>query len=184
VLEDRSDPTKFRDIESVIDLTIPTVETSSVAWWALGGFSFMAAALAIGMVVSRRDKWMTPNQWATARLDQLEHAIQMQSAEREDATMQLSNIVRDLLLMQFNIPESGRTPQELLKKLHSQKRLDKATVNQLGELFILADKAKFAGLHLSPEGLQSAIKDTRGLIQSIDLAESQRHSDPDPSQSS
>jgi len=159
VLEDRSDPTKFRDIESVVDVAIPEASTSSVPW-AAGGAALTAIALFVGTVVRRRRQWTTPLKWAVVQLDSLDPYAQ-------EVTHQLSQIVREFLVQQFEVSETGNTPQEILNQLQEQKKLAATAGERLKCLFEIADKTKFAGLCLSPEGLASAIKDSRSMVKQI-----------------
>ncbi len=44
VLEDRSDPTKYRDIQSVVDVDVPVVRSNTWVWWTLGGAAGVTSA--------------------------------------------------------------------------------------------------------------------------------------------
>ena len=54
VLEDRADPTKFRDIHSVVDVAVPQSAANVWLWWALGGCGGLAAVAALLMAFSKR----------------------------------------------------------------------------------------------------------------------------------
>lgn len=45
VLEDRSDPSKFRDIQPVVDLTVSAPASNAWVWWTMGGAAGLAASL-------------------------------------------------------------------------------------------------------------------------------------------
>ncbi len=167
VLEDRSDPSEFRDIQSVVDVTVPIPTSNAWVWWTMGGAAGLALFAAAGLVVFRRGQWMTPKESALQELDRLEKSVDSSNAESEAIALTLSKIVRNYLLLQFAIPESGRTGQELVRLIESETEVDKNNVNQLRELFGLSDKAKFAALELSQAGLKSAINDSRNLVQRI-----------------
>ncbi len=172
VLEDRSDPTQFRDIQSVVDVAVPETRSNAWAWWVLGSVAGIGFLTAAGAFVSRRNQWLTPKEWAFQQLDQLGQAVDSPSADSPPATseavsMELSKIVREYLLLQFAIAESGRTAQELVQVIESRELVGPQIAMSLNALFHLADKAKFAGLDLSQTGLQSVIRDSRELIQQI-----------------
>ena len=72
VLEDRADPMKFRDIQSVVDVSVPQpAVTHAWLWWTLGGFGGLTAAALMLVAVAKRRTWMTPDVWAIRELDQL-----------------------------------------------------------------------------------------------------------------
>ena len=167
VLEDRSDPTKFRDIQSVVDVEVPEVTSTDWVWWALGGAAGMTLFAIAGMVVSRRGEWLTPRDWALAELSELESSVDASAIDSETASQNISEVVRSYLLLQFGIADAGCTPQELVQQIVASKRINTDAIDRLGALFALADKARFAGLELSAIGLQSAINDSRELIQQI-----------------
>ncbi len=167
VLEDRGDPTKFRDIQSVVDVALPTTHSNAWAWWTMSGVLGLSLLGAVGMAVSRRDKWVTAKQWAMQELEGLETSIDAQTIDSESAALQLSKVVRDYLLLQFSIPQSGHTSQELVRMIEESGQVDPEITNQLVHLFALADKAKFAGLQLTEAGLKSAINDSRKLVERI-----------------
>ncbi len=167
VLEDRGDPTKFRDIQSVVDVSVPTTHSRGWLWWTMGGAAALALLAAAGLVLSRRGQWVTPREWALQELDELEKSLDSATIDSEAIASKLSKIVRDYLQLQFAIPETGGTTQELVRSIESNQQLAAEITNQLRELFTLADKVKFAGLQLSPEGLASAIKGSRDLVQRI-----------------
>ncbi|TWU39952.1 hypothetical protein Q31b_32680 [Novipirellula aureliae] len=167
VLEDRSDPTEFRDIQPVVDVDVPVVSSNEWVGWTIGGVAVLTLCAIVGLVLSRRGRWLTPNAWAMTEFDELEASIDANAIDSEIAAQRLSDIVLSYLLLQFGIADAGRTPHELLNELAFSKRVAVAQSDQLESLFTLADKAKFAGLQLSTMGLKSAIADSRELVQRI-----------------
>ncbi|MCA9134232.1 MAG: hypothetical protein KDA45_13785, partial [Planctomycetales bacterium] len=72
VLEGQSDPTKFRDIQSVVDVAVPPTESPNwsqkkfLGWALLGGGALLAiAAVAL---VARKRRYLTPRDWALQQL--------------------------------------------------------------------------------------------------------------------
>jgi hypothetical protein len=169
VLEDRSDPTKFRDIQPVFDIDIPVEKSTAWMWWWGASAIGIAALALVGLVATRRRRWIKPKDWACAELDELEATCADSAVASGAAAQRLSDIVRSYLLLQFNIVESGRTPQELLQVVESNNWISGATVKRLGSLFQLSDGAKFAGLELSTGELLSALNEAREVIDSVEL---------------
>lgn len=167
VLEDRSDPSKFRDIQSVVDVAVPTPASNLWVWWAAGIAAGLSILTAAGLLLFRRGKWMTPQECALQELEKLEESVDSEDAGSESTALPLSKIVRDYLLLQFSIPELGHTGQELTRLIESERQIDGQNASQLREVFGLADQMKFAALELSQTGLKSVIRDSRQLIQRI-----------------
>jgi hypothetical protein len=183
VLEDRGDPTRFRTIQSVVDVEVPVTRSSKWLWPMLGGGVFALCVL-VGVGITRRRRRLTPKAWAFQELGELETSIGTNLPTSEAFAVALSKTVREYLMMQLAIPEAGLTSQELVQDVESGKQIDEDVTSELRELFKLADKAKFAGLQLSPESFGRAINDCRKIVdriaegskmnpQTLDAAESQ-----------
>ncbi len=173
VLEDRADPTQFRDIESVVDVNVPVEHPRNSLGWTLaaaaGGLALLAAT---GVVVLRKRGRVTPKTWALNELADLELATSTGTVSVEASTIQISDILRGFLLLQLNIDEAGLTSHEVLQKVESEHHVERDIASRIGTLFSLADDAKFAGLPPSERELNVAIEQSRELIQTI--ASSQR----------
>ena len=177
VLEDRADPTQFRDIHSVVDLVVPQQESTGWVWWAAGTLGLLSFGLAMIAVVTRRKKWLSPNEWAVQELQSLDQSEAMQMEDSESVSRQLASILRDYLEMQFEISAPMQTTQELMRVVESKKVMNSGTANRFKQIFEASDQAKFAGMKLTPDELSNAIDDARDLVieTSCDL-ESQVHS--------
>ncbi len=165
VLEDRADPTKFRDIHSVVDVNVPQVASRAWLWWTLAGSGGIATALALTLVVAKRRTWMTPKVWAIRELDQLRHSEAMESSDSEAVTQSLTTIVRDYLELQFEIFAPVQTTNELLQVLETGEYMNSAVIKRFGALFENSDLARFAGVQLTPAELKQAIDDAQQLIE-------------------
>lgn len=165
VLEDRADPTKFRDIQSVVDITVPEPVSHAWPWWTLGGFVGIAAAAWMLVAVAKRKTWMSPNEWALRELDQLRQSEAMRSSDSERVAENLTSILRDYLELQFDIASPMQTTHELLHDIKANNFMSAETTNGFAELFENADLARFAGLRLSQEELKKIIDDAERLIQ-------------------
>ena len=167
VLEDRSDPTKFRDIQSVVDVDVPIAKSNAWVLWGLGGvLSMTMLAIATG-AVSRRGKWLTPKDWAIEELDELGESVDASTVDSESAMQKISNVARNYLLLEFGIDDAGRTPQELVQEIVAGKQINAETTHRLSGLFTMADRARFAGMEISKAGIRSAIQNSRELIHQI-----------------
>lgn len=167
VLEDRADPTQFRDIESVVDVKVIHEGSRSWVWWTLGsagGLAFLAAA---GVLVARRRARMTPENWALGELDDVSSALGAGHAGADIATSRVSDIVRDFLILQLGIPESGHTAQEIVREMKSHELVADETLARLNSLFTLADNAKFGGLQLANTDVASAITEAHEIVVTI-----------------
>ncbi|QDV85858.1 BatD family protein [Planctomycetes bacterium TBK1r] len=167
VLEDRSDPTKFRDIQTVVDVNVPEVKSGTWMLWAMGGVAGACLCAIAGLVLSRRGQWLTPKAWAIEELDELESLIDTNSVDCETTAQKLSEIVRSYLLLEFGIEDAGRTPQELVNEIVATERIAKEATDRLSTAFMLADKVRFAGVELSASAMKSAVNDSRELIERI-----------------
>lgn len=166
VLENRGDPTKFRDIRSVVDLPEPRPrDSSSWLWWVGGGAGLLAlGGLAIAML-ARRKSWLTPAAWATQQLTALRDSELVRRGDTEAATSQLSEILRDYLQMQFEIAAPRQTTSELLDTITHRALLSPDQVKRFKALFEATDLAKFAGLQLPPSELNLEIDRACELIE-------------------
>ncbi len=164
VLEDRADPTKFRDIQPVVDIEIPEPASHVWIWWMLGGFGGIAAATLMLITVAKRKTWMTPNVWALRELEHLRHSEVMRSSDSELVTENLTAILRDYLELQFDIPSTMQTTKELLHEIEATNRMSTDLAKGFAVLFENADLARFAGLQMSSAELTRMIDDAERLV--------------------
>ncbi len=164
VLEDRADPTQFRDIQSVVDVRVPPQSSYDWVWWTAGGLGILTLGSAAIAAVVRRRKWLTPQVWAREKLESLRVSQAMQEGDSERVSLDLSSILRSYLDLQFEISAPTQTTDELLQMIRSQRLLDPATAARFGQAFQTADLTKFAGLQLSTDELSDAIDEARELV--------------------
>ena len=170
VLEDRADPTKFRNIQSVVNVPALDPKSTSWFWWTLGSLAAfgLVRATAIAIVaISRRKKWKTPGQWATNELDRLERSSLVHDGNSELVSRELSTILRDYLELQFDISVPGQTPQQLLETVAEIETLESETVQGFEQIFATADQAKFAGLQFNEVEMKSSIHKGRKLVEQV-----------------
>ncbi len=176
VLEDRADPRQFRDIESVVDVTVPTSTPAVWPWWAAAGSALVAVA-AVGLLMVRRRRTLTPAQWALQRIAALQLAVQSGqcnstgplnstgSFDSDAVLRELSAVLYDYLRTDPSSTQTAGTLEELIRAAEQRGEIDPAAAGRILEAWSLADKAKFAGWQLSSEQLQSVIAETGHWIE-------------------
>ena len=165
VLEDRADPTQFRDIHSVVDVEVPQSRSRAWLWWTLSGLGGVAAAALLLVAVAKRKTWMTPNAWAIRELEGLRNSAAMKSSDSDMVTESLTTILRDYLELQFDMAASVQTTRELLQAIETSGYMSAETTKGFTVLFENSDLARFAGLKLTHAELTKAIDDAQGLIE-------------------
>ena len=164
VLEGRADPTQFRDIQSVVDVSVPQPESYSWVWWAAGGMGIASFAVASIAIVARRKTWLSPVEWAEQELDALQSSEAMQANDSETISQELSTVLRDFLELQFEISTPVQTTNELLSDVNHRKILQPELAKRFSKLFAIADEAKFAGLNLTESQLNKVFDEARSVI--------------------
>jgi hypothetical protein len=165
VLEDRADPMKFRDIQTVLDVSVPTPVSRTWIWWTIGGTAGLGAIALVLTTLKKRRTWMTPDTWAKREFDQLRNSEMLRNTDSAGVTEQITTILRDYLELKFNIAAPVQTTHELLQSFETTGILIAATAEKYAELFQTADLTRFAGLRLSATKLQQTIDDAERLIE-------------------
>ena len=167
VLEDRADPTQFRDIQSVIDVEVPQPASRAWLWWTLSGLGGVTTAALLFMAVAKRKTWMTPNTWAIRELEELRNSDAMKSIDSDTVTDSLTTILRNYLELQFDIAAPVQTTRELLLAIETGRYMSVETTKGFSDLFENSDLARFAGLNLTHAELKKAIDDAQRLIETV-----------------
>lgn len=170
VLEDRADPTQFRDIQSVVDVEVPQPASHARLWWTLSGLGGIILVALLFMAVAKRKTWMTPSAWAIRELEELRNSDAMKSIDSDTVTENLTTILRDYLELQFDIAAPVQTTGELLLAIETGRNLSVETTKGFSDLFVNSDLARFAGLNLTHAELTKAIDDAQRLIETTSLA--------------
>jgi len=139
VLENRADPTKFRDIKATVDVAVP--ELHSFAWikWTAAGVGAAIAVALVTLVVVRRKRGPSPAAWALAAIADLEQLTITNSAEAEAAYNEVVDVLREFFELKFNVPTLSRTTREFLAEATKIVRLDKTAHERLAALASIAD---------------------------------------------
>lgn len=164
VLEDRADPRQFRDIESVVDVAIPDSNAVVWPWWTAGGIAVVAVA-AVGLLIVRRRRTLTPAQWTLERIGELQTAVRSGEIDSDAALRELSDVLHHYLHSGLQPSATAGTLVELIEEAKRRGEIDSAAAQPILAAWSLADKAKFAGWQLSTEQLQTVIAETGRWIE-------------------
>src|SRR5882757_10013119 len=114
VLENRADPTRFRDIKQTVDVPVP--ETASRRWiaWTCGGITAaIAGLLLIAAIVRRRQRGPSPAAWALESIKELEQ-LNVSQTGAEVLFNEVVEVVREFFELEFDVPTLPRTTREFL----------------------------------------------------------------------
>jgi hypothetical protein len=164
VLENRADPTKFRDIQGTVDVPLPVEHSFAwVGWTAAGTGAALVVALATLAVVRRR-RGPSPAAWALAAIADLEKLPIANSADAEAAYNEIVDVIREYFELEFNIPTLSRTTREFLAEAAKTVGLDKTARDRLGSLASIADEIKFARLGVGESQVRGALAQAKAFV--------------------
>lgn len=163
VLEDRADPTKFRDIKQTVDVAVP--EPTSYAWlgWTAGGVGTVLAGTLL-LVAAKRRRGPTPAAWALASIDDVAKLKIESGADAQAVVNEIVDIVREFFGLEFNVPVLSRTSRELVTQAKRRVRLSEQAVESLAWLVSLADEIKFAQLGGGEKQARQAVERARAFV--------------------
>jgi hypothetical protein len=164
VLENRADPTKFRDIKETVDVAVP--ELLSYAWmkWTAVGIGAAIAVALVTLVVVRRKREPSPAAWALAAIADLEQLPIANPAEAEAAYNEVVDVLREFFELEFNVPTLSQTTREFLAQATKVVRLNKTAHERLAALASIADEIKFARLGVGEPQVREAITQAKAFI--------------------
>jgi hypothetical protein len=161
-LEGTEDPTRFRDIKSVVFLPESQQRESHWLVWAAAGLAGFLAVTAIAMV--RRKKFLSPKQRAIKSLQDLKNSLACENQDVEQIYVRLVSLLRTFVQEQFAISAPRLTTLEFLEAMQGDPRLSDEFRGELSELLNLADMVKFAGL-LPSGGLGEVVDQAVRLVE-------------------
>jgi hypothetical protein len=167
VLEDRADPTAYRDIRSVVD--VPEPETRPVAWmgWTAGlgvaAFAFVVLIVAI----SRRRRWLMPGGWAVQELKGIREGLNSGDLSVSNTALNLAATWRTFFEMQFGFPATSCSTDQLLEELCERKDLKAEWINELATQLNLLDLVTFAGLEPDRNEMLESVDQAFHLLEQI-----------------
>jgi hypothetical protein len=164
VLENRADPTKFRDIKGTVDVPLPVEHSYAwVGWTAAGAGGAIAVALA-ALAVVRRRRGPSPAAWALASIADLQKLPIANNADAEAAYNEVVDVIREFFELEFNVPTLSRTKGELLTEAAKTVGLDKTARDRLGSLASIADEIKFARLSVGASQVHEALAQAKAFV--------------------
>ncbi len=165
VLENRADPTRFRDIKETIDVPVPAADSRRwIAWMCGGAVAAVVALLLAVAVVKRRRRGPSPVAWAFDSIEELEQVDVSQTAGPESLFNEVVDVVREYFELEFNVPTLPRTTREFLAEASSEVGLPAVASKRLKWLASVADEIKFARLGVSKQNLQHAFTQSKAFI--------------------
>ncbi len=165
VLENRPDPTKFRDIKQTVDVPVPPAVSREWIAWTCGGVAGTVTALLLALaVVKRRRRGPSPAAWALASIEELEQVDVSQTAGAEAVFNEVVDVVREFFELEFNVPALPRTTREFLAEASNEVGLPEVASKRLSWLASVADEIKFARLGVGEEHLKHAFAQAKAFI--------------------
>lgn len=163
VLEDRADPSRFRDIKQTVD--IPVAPTNSSKWmiWTAGGTTAAVALLLVAIAAKRRSRGPAPSAWALASIEEIERMAPTQ-ADMTSRFNGVVDIVREYLGLEFGFDTLSQTTAEFLTAAADEIDLPTQTTERLKWLASVADEIKFARLDIGTQHFQQAVAQSKALI--------------------
>lgn len=164
VLENRADPTRFRDIKQTVDVPVP--ETPSRRWiaWTCGGLvTTVAGLLLIVTVVKRRRRGPSPAAWAIDTINELEH-LNVSQTGAEARFNEVVDVLREYFELEFNVPTLPKTTREFLADASSEVGLPEIARKRLEWMASVADEIKFARLAVGEQHLVHAFAQARAFV--------------------
>jgi hypothetical protein len=164
VLEDRADPTKFRDIKDTVDLVVP--EQTSHGWmlWITAGVGGAAAVALATVLLARRNRGLSPAEWAMFQITDLDQLRAEDSAEAESIYNELVDIIREYFELEFGVPTLSRTTGEFLAQAANTVRLGDTPRKRLASLIAIADDIKFARFGVEERQIRRAVDDAKAFV--------------------
>ena len=164
VLENRADPTKFRDIKGTVDAAVP--ELRSYAWlgWTAAGVGTVAALALLTLLVIKRKRGPTPAVWALSSIADLERLPVKDGTDAEAVFNETVDVVREFFELQFGVPTLTRTTREFLTEAANEPILNATARQRLTSLVSIADEIKFARRTVGEEQVRQACEHATAFV--------------------
>ncbi len=164
VLENRADPTRFRDIKQTVDVPVPATPSRGWIAWTIGGVGVAVAALFLLVVARRRRSGPSPAAWALAGIKELEQSDVSQAGGAESLFNEVVDVVREFFELEFSVPTMSRTAREFLAEASNEVGLPDVASKRLAWLASVADEIKFARLGVSEKHVRHAFAQAKAFI--------------------
>jgi hypothetical protein len=164
VLENRADPTRFRDIKQTVDVRVPEKPSRTWILWTGGGIaSAVAGLLLIVTVVRRRQRRPSPAAWAIETIKALEQ-LNVSQTGAEALFNEVVDVLREFFELEFNVPTLPKTTREFLADASLEVGLPEIARKRLEWIASVADEIKFARLAVGEQHLVHAFAQARAFV--------------------
>ncbi|MGD9631861.1 MAG: BatD family protein [Pirellulales bacterium] len=169
VLENRADPTKFRDIKETVDVALPA--NHSYAWlgWTAAGVGGAVAVALATLAIVKRKQGPSPAEWALTAIADLRQLPIASSADAEAAYNEIVDVIREYVELEFNLPVLAKTTREFLTETTKLVKLEPTTRERLGALASIADEIKFARLGVGEPQVRQALDQAEAFIHECEV---------------
>jgi hypothetical protein len=168
VVENRADPTRFRDIKPTVDVPVPQTPSRGRVIWTCGGIAAaFAGLLLITAVVRRRRRGLSPAAWAIDTIKELEQ-LDISETGAEGLFNEVVDVLREYFELEFNVPTLPKTTREFLADASSEIGLPEIARKRLEWIASVADEIKFARLAVGEQHLVHAFTQARAFVAECD----------------
>ncbi|HEX4414470.1 MAG TPA: hypothetical protein VH107_12640 [Lacipirellulaceae bacterium] len=166
VLEDRPDPTRFRDIKQTVDVPVAPEHSKTWMLWT-GGAATAVALLLLAIAIKRRSRGVAPAAWALASIADIEQA-DLANANATSHFNEVVEIVREFLEVEFGVDALSQTTGEFFANAITELDLPTKTTERLKWLTTVADEIKFARLGIGKQHFEQAVAQAKAFIAECD----------------
>lgn len=164
LLEGQVDPRKFRDIKGEVQLASTDSDRPS---WVPYGVSLGGAVLAVGLILllwNRRQKNLTPSEWAIQQLIELQESNLLEEGHQQQFYCRVTDIIRQFIEARFGYRAPKQTTSEFLSAMQRDNLLCAEHRASLQEFLQVADMIKFACHRPSSADADDAVDRARGFV--------------------
>ncbi len=164
LLEGQVDPRKFRDIKGVVQLASADSDRPS---WVFYSVSLAGAVLALGLILllwNRRQKNLTPSEWALQQLFELQESNLLEEGHQQQFYCRVTDIIRQFIEARFGYRAPKQTTSEFLSAVQRDSLLRVSHRASLQEFLQIADMIKFACHRPSVADADDAVQKARDFV--------------------
>ena len=162
VLEEQSDPLKFREVKDIVDIPIEEKSGAWIVWAAVA--AVLLAATSIFLFARTKTSMSKPDVWAYGRLEELRQSSIFAAGDQTQILPPLVDILREYIDRRFEIAAPQQTTEEFLRQAQKDHRLALPQRDQLDSLLQHVDRIKFAHYIPASDGLHDAFQTAEAFI--------------------
>ncbi len=166
LLEDRSDPTDFRDIKTVVDVAVPREASRAWIGWLTGAAGVLCAVATWVVVASRRRKVISAGDWALSEIEQLEQVIEAEPSTADSVFSELTMIIHDFVELQYGDSVGPPTRGARFDEPAGDSRVPESLRHGFSEFMSLADEVKFAQRSVCEDQVRRSIEQAKAWVRS------------------